>query len=147
MESATKNVSNDNGALEFRKCGYPYCKNMALATTDYCKMHEHSSLLVKHPRKKNSPSDKVKKVVSAPKIKAPKKTKTVRAQAPGPSPKSALVVTIVLTGNEALTAAVALALADMINADRFKDADKISGKILRAIVKQIPQHDIDMGAS
>ena len=163
MEATEKSVSNENG--QFRKCVYPYCRNMAIATDDYCAIHQHSSLLVKNknPKKavdKTPPhksyqcpkceyhtidpkglaihiGQKHKKAVKIEQKKAPKKLKAATED------DEPLMVTIVLTGNEALTVSVALALADMINADRFKDADKISGKILRAIVKQIPQHDVE----
>jgi hypothetical protein len=138
MEAEAKNVSSENGAPGFRKCSYPYCRNMALPTVDYCEMHRHSTLLNKHPRLKNP----VKKMIAAPKTKVSKKVKKIAAEILKKAMTPPLV-TIVLTADEALTAGVALALADLINADRFKDADKISGKILRAIVKQIPQHDIE----
>ena len=49
------------------------------------------------------------------------------------------MVTIVLTADEALDASIALALSDYIHPTRFKGAHKISGKILRAIIKQVPQ--------
>ena len=68
MESMEKTVSKDNG--QFRKCVYPYCRNMAMATDDYCELHQHSKLLTKYPSKKNpakstktAPSPKVKKIV------------------------------------------------------------------------------------
>lgn len=39
-----------------------------------------------------------------------------------------------------------LALADLISVDRFKDAHKISEKVLKAIIRQVPQEDLE-GAS
>jgi hypothetical protein len=150
MESAAKNVGSENGVPQFRKCVYPYCRNMALATVDYCEMHKHSTLLIKHPRLKN-PVKKIavpaetnwKKVLAAPKVKVTKKTKKSKTSRPPARDEDDLLVTIVLTANEALETGVALSLADLINADRFKNAEEISGKILKAIVKQIPQHDVE----
>ncbi|HEX9907921.1 MAG TPA: hypothetical protein VGB78_05570 [Thermoplasmata archaeon] len=58
MESTEKTVSNETG--QFRKCVYPYCRNMAMATDDYCALHQHSKLLVKHANKKNPPKKVIK---------------------------------------------------------------------------------------
>lgn len=54
MEPKAENVSSENGMPAFRKCVYPYCRNMAVATTDYCNMHAHSSLLVKSKQPKKA---------------------------------------------------------------------------------------------
>lgn len=63
MEATEKSVSKEIG--QFRKCVYPYCRNMSMATDDYCELHQHSKLLVKHANKKNPPNKKVIKVVAA----------------------------------------------------------------------------------
>lgn len=93
-----------------------------------------------HIGQKHKTAADIRNKIKLQKLKVQKK---VMRSASDPSAKAVPLVTIVLTADEALTAGVALALADMINADRFKDADKILGKVLRAIVKQIPQHDIE----
>ena len=77
MEATEKSVSNDNG--QFRKCVYPYCRNMAIATKDYCMMHKDSKLRVKHEDKKGPPSKKVIKVAAAVMAKALEKTPAIPA--------------------------------------------------------------------
>lgn len=69
-----------------------------------------------------------------------------KERAPGPMEMVAPPVTIVLTADEALEAGIALALADMISADRFKGSHRISDKIFRALIAQVPQKDLE-GAS
>lgn len=53
------------------------------------------------------------------------------------------LVTITFTADEALDVSIALALADLISADRFKDAHRISNKILKAVIAQVPQKDLE----
>jgi hypothetical protein len=83
MESTEKTVSNKTG--QFRKCVYPYCRNMAMATDDYCVLHQHSKLLVKHVGKKNPP----KKV-----IKVAAKVMAKALATPAPAKKVLFLVTV-----------------------------------------------------
>lgn len=82
------------------------------------------------------------------------KKKVIRSP-PDPPANAVPFVTITLTVDEALDASIALALVELISTDgilrpgiveRFKDAHKISEKLLRAVIKQAPQEDIE-GAS
>ena len=66
-----------------------------------------------------------------------------KAHAPDPPVKAISTVMITLTVDEALDVGIALALVEMINADRFKGARIISAKVLREIVKQVPPADLE----
>jgi len=81
--------------------------------------------------------------------------KKVMRSPPDPPANAVPFVTITLTVDEALDASIALALVELISTDgilrpgiveRFKNAHKISEKLLRAVIKQAPQEDIE-GAS
>jgi len=109
------------------------CPKCDFVTKSYAGLHIHVG-------QKHKTAADIRDKIKLQELKAKKK---VMRSPPDPPANAVPLVTIVLTADEALEAGVALALADMINADRFKDAYKISQKILRAIAKQIPWHDIE----
>lgn len=90
-----------------------------------------------HIGQKHKTAADIRNKVKQQELKAKKKE-----HAPDP-PHAAPLVMIILTADEALDTGIALALADLISIDRFKDAHKISNKILRAIIKQVPQKDLE----
>jgi hypothetical protein len=92
MESTEKTVGDVNGS--FRKCGYPYCRNMAIATKDYCELHRHSTLLVKHPKSKN-PTKKTIKIAA--KVMAKALTTPLPAEEAAVKKKTMFIVSVEAT--------------------------------------------------
>lgn len=121
------------------------CPKCPFVTKSYAGLHIHIG-------QKHQTAADYKNKLKLQELKAKKK---VMRSPPDPPANAVPFVTITLTVDEALDASIALALVELISTDgilrpgiveRFKDAHKISEKLLRAIIKQAPQEDIE-GAS